>query len=235
MNIPLLPIRSQFHLFPKPAFWLKALCLLPLAMPIVRVVLSGFAWFSWLDFPLSWLAATAIISVFHVLLPMAIIAGIYWGVRSMWSAKSSFSQTMWFTCSTMAITILSFCATLAIAAAAEMTICRMPTATILVGGSCSNHFVTTDIADLISSMETYNFRYYTWFLWWMLIAYFYQAEAYLWERTLPKMESFDAFDTYQQEDEEVGSPIEHFSSEDHSSLDALRPIADADVLDGSAH
>lgn len=228
MNIPLLPLRPRFNLFPKTAFWLKALCLLPLAMPIVRVVLSGFSWFSWLNFPFSWLAATGIVTMLHILLPMAIVAGIYWGVRSMWSAKTTFSQALWFAGSTMLIAVVSFCGTVAIAAVAESTICRMPTATILVGGSCSNHFANADLTEVISSMETYNLRYYTWMLWLMLIAYCYQAETFFWERTLPRI---DAFDTYQQE-EDMGS-IERFAHEDRPSLDAIRPITDGDVLDGS--
>jgi hypothetical protein len=228
MNIPLFPLRSRLHLFPKPAFWFKALCLLPLAMPIVRVVLSGFAWFGWLNFPFSWLAATGLVSVLHVLLPMAIIAGIYWGVRSMWSAKTTLSQALWFACSTMAIAVSSFLGTLMIAALAESTICRLPTATILVGGSCSNHFLNIDATGIISSMETYNFHYYTWLLWLMLMAYCYQAEAYFWERTLPRI---DAFDTYQQE-EETGS-TERFTHEDLPNLDSTRPITDRDILDHS--
>ena len=126
----------------------------------------------------------------------------------------------------MLIAVVSFCGTLAIAAVAESTICRVPTATILVGGSCSNHFASTDLTDVISSMETYNLRYYTWMLWLMLIAYCYQAEAYFWERTLPRI---DAFDTYQQE-EEMGA-TERFVHEDN--LDTIRPITDGDVLDGS--
>jgi hypothetical protein len=227
MNIPLLPLRSRLHLFPKTAFWLKALCLIPLAMPIVRVVLSGFSWFGWLNFPFSWLAATGIIVMLHILLPMAIVAGIYWGVRSIWSAKTTFSQALWFACSTMLVAVVSFCGTVAIAALAESTICRMPTATILVGGSCSNHFANTDLTDVISSMETYDLRYYTWMLWLMLIAYCYQAEAYFWERTLPII---DAFDTYQQEDEDMG---DRFSHEDVPSLDVMRPVTDGDVLEGS--
>jgi hypothetical protein len=231
MNIPFLPLRPRVHLFPSPIFWLKALFLLPLAMPLVRVFVSGFSWLSWLSFPFSWLAAAAIIGVFHVLLPIAILAGVYWGVRSMWSAKSSISQMLWFACSTMAIVILSFCGTLVLSAAAELTICHFPTATILVGGSCSNHFLNTDVADLLTSMETYNFRFYTWILWWMLIAYMYQLEAYLWEHSIPKIE---AFDTYQQEDEESLHSTERFVSED-LSLDQIRPISDADVLDGPAH
>jgi hypothetical protein len=159
---------------------------------------------------------------------MAIVAGIYWGVRSMWSAKTTFSQALWFAGSTMLIAVMSFCGTVAIAAVAESTICRMPTATILVGGSCSNHFANADLTEVISSMETYNLRYYTWMLWLMLIAYCYQAETFFWERTLPRI---DAFDTYQQE-EEMGS-IERFAHEDRPSLDAIRPITDGDVLDGS--
>jgi hypothetical protein len=227
MNIPLLPFRPRLNLFPKPVFWFKALCLLTLAMPIVRVVLSGFAWFGWLNFPFSWLAATGIVSVLHVLFPMAIIAGIYWGVRSMWSARTTAPQALWFACSTMAIAVGSFLTTLLIAALAESTICRLPTATILVGGSCSNHFLSTDATDIISSMETYNFRYYTWFLWLMLMAYCYQAEAYFRERTLPII---DAFDTYQQEEEEMGTTERY---ENMPNLDTTRPITDSDVLDHS--
>jgi hypothetical protein len=228
MNIPFLPLRPRFNLLPKPAFWFKALCLLPLAMPVVRVVLSGFSWFGWLNFPFSWLVATAIVAVLHILLPLAIVAGIYWGVRSIWSAKTTVEQALWFACSTMAIAVVSFLGTLMIAALAESTICHLPTATILLGGTCNNHFLNADINDVISSMETYNFRYYTWFVWLMLMAYCYQAEAFLWERTLPKM---NAFDTYQQE-EEMGSS-ERFAREDLPNLDTIRPITDSDALDHS--
>jgi hypothetical protein len=159
---------------------------------------------------------------------MAIIAGIYWGVRSMWSAKTTVPQALWFACSTILIVVISFCGTVAIAAIAESTICRMPTATILVGGGCSNHFANADLTDVISSMETYNLRYYTWMLWLMLMAYCYQAEAFFWERTLPRINEFD---TYQQEEDMATT--ERFAHEEMHSLDTTRPIMDSDVLDGS--
>jgi hypothetical protein len=224
MNIPLLPNRSRSRLFPQPISWLKALCLLPLAMPGVRVVLSGFAMYGWLNFPFSWVVATIVLLLMHVILPTLILAGVYWGVRSMWSTRSSISQAAWFSCSTMAIIVLSFCTTIGIAAISELTICRLPTAVILVGGSCSNHFVSSDIGDLISRMDTYDFRYYTWIVWFVVIAYMYQLEAHLHLRSLPQK-------------------IDHYSAEDLDSASFYEeprvgtsiPVIDADVLDGSAH
>jgi hypothetical protein len=229
MNIPLLPNRSRPRLFPRPASWLKALCLLPLAMPGVKVVLSGFSWYGWLNFPFSWIPATAIMLVMHVVLPLLILAGIYWGVRSMWSTRSTMSQVAWFSGSTLAVIVLSFGMTIGIAALAELTVCRLPAAVTLIGGSCSNHFVNSDLGDLISSMETYNFRYYNWIVWFVCMAYCYHLEAVLRQRSLPHV-----LDNYSEYGEDLESSANAFVNED-SGLDAPRSIIDADVLDGSAH
>jgi hypothetical protein len=198
-------------------------------MPGIRVILSGFSWYGWLNFPFSWIPATAIMLLMHVLLPLLIVAGIYWGVRSMWSTRSTLSQVAWFAGSTVAVIAVSFCMTIGIAALAELTICRLPAAVSLVGGSCSNHFVNSDLGDLISSMETYNFRYYTWIVWFVCMAYSYHLEAMLRQRSQPQM-----LDDYSEYSEDLEIPSNTFGNED-AGLDASRSIIDADVLDGSAH
>jgi hypothetical protein len=226
MNIPLLPNRSR--LFPQPASWLKALFLLPLAMPGVRIVLSGFSWYEWLNFPFSWIPATLMMLLMHVLLPLLIVAGIYWGVRSLWSTRSTASQIVWFAGSTLAVIIVSFCMTIGVAALAELTVCRLPTAVLLVGGSCSNHFLTANFGDLVSSMETYDFRYYNWIVWFVCMAYCYQLESGLHQRSFP----LDNYSEYGEELESVPNP---FVNEDSVALDTPRSIIDADVIEGSAH
>jgi hypothetical protein len=65
-----------------------------------------------------------------------------------------------------------------IAALAELSICRLPQLTILIG-SCSNHFVNTELKDLAASIETYNFQYYNWLVWMVITAYLYQLENHL--------------------------------------------------------
>jgi hypothetical protein len=229
MNITLLPNRSRPRLFPRPASWLKALCLLPLAMPGVKVVLSGFSWYDWLNFPFGWIPATVIMLLMHVVLPLLIVAGIYWGVRSMWSTRSTVSQVAWFAASTVAVIVLSFGITVGIAALAELTICRLPVAISLLGGSCSNHFVNSDLGDLVSSMETYNFRYYTWIVWFVCMAYCYHLEAFLHQHNQPQV-----LDNYSEYGEDLESSPSTFAHE-NSGLDVPRSIIDADVLDGSAH
>jgi hypothetical protein len=198
-------------------------------MPGVRIVLSGFAWYGWLNFPFSWVLATAILLLMHVLLPLLIVAGIYWGVRSMWSTRSTTVQIAWFAGSTLAVIVVSFFMTIGIAALAELTICRLPTAVVLVGGSCSNHFINADLGDLVSSMETYNFRYYTWIVWFISMAYCYQIEAAVHRRKMPQTQ-----DNYSEYSENLESVHNAFGNEE-PTLDAPRPIIDADILDGSAH
>jgi hypothetical protein len=185
-------IRRLGHFLPGPIAWFRALCLLPLAIPGVRVVLSGFAWYGWLQWmasPFDWLAATVMILIFHVAIPILVAAGFYHVVRTIWPGETSRSvyRTFWFAASTIVIIVLSFLGTVGIAALAEASICQVPQAAALVGGSCSNHFLHKDWDDVFSSMETYNFRYYNWLVWLPIAACLYRWETVLRERSLGKI------------------------------------------------
>jgi hypothetical protein len=216
MNPPLLSIHSLSicrlgHLVPGPISWFRALCLLPLAIPGVRVVLSGFAWYGWLQWlasPFDWLAATAMILTFHVAIPILIAAGFYHVVRIIWPGETSRSiyRTFWFAASTVAILVLAFAGTVGVAALAEASICRVPQAAALVGGSCSNHFLGKDWEDIFSSMETYNFRYYNWLVWLAITAFLYRLETYVRERSLGKIKK--SFQRYQDVPMEVAEAPE---------------------------
>jgi hypothetical protein len=199
MNPPLFPvhffgIRQFRQMLPGPISWLRALCLLPLAMPGVKVVLSGFALFSWLQWlgsPTSWLVATVLFLFLHILIPVMVAAGFYHVVRSIWPGETprSWSRNLWFAGSTVSIIVLSFLGTIGVAALAELSICQVPQAVAVVGGSCSNHFISKDIADIFASMETYNFRYYNWLVWMVITAFLYKFETRLRERYLPQIHS----------------------------------------------
>jgi hypothetical protein len=198
MNSPLLPEidssnprrRSPMKLsttwLPTSSSWIRALCLLPLALPGVRVVVSGLAWFNWLNFPFSWLLATTMFTVMHLAIPMLMLAGLYHLTRSLWpQSPRSVGRTAWFAISTMVIILLSFAGTVGVAALAEISVCRVPQLSMLVGG-CSNHFVRSGWQDLVASIDTYNFRYYTWMLWLVITAYLYQLETNVREHGLPR-------------------------------------------------
>jgi hypothetical protein len=194
MNSPLLPeidyprprrlspMKLSTTWLPTSASWIRALCLLPLAIPGVRVVVSGLAWFNWLNFPFSWLVAITMFTVMHLAIPVLMLAVFYHLSRSLWphTPRSTY-RTAWFAVSTMAIIILSFVGTIGVAAVAEASVCRVPQLSALVGG-CSNHFIQTGWQNLVSSIDTYNFRYYTWVVWLVITAYLYQLENNLQER-----------------------------------------------------
>jgi hypothetical protein len=199
MNSPLLPeidspqprhpspMKLSTNWLPTSTSWIRALCLLPLAMPGIRVVVSGLAWFTWLNFPFSWLVATTMFTIMHLVIPVLMLAGLYHLSRSLWpNTPKSIYRNIWFAVSTMAIILLSFTGTVGVAALAEVSVCRVPQLSILVGG-CSNHFVQTGWQDLVNSIDTYNFRYYTWMLWLIMAAYLYQIEAILREQVLPRL------------------------------------------------
>jgi hypothetical protein len=197
MNPPLLPVhffgtRPLRQMLPGPIAWFRALCLLPLAMPGVKVVLSGFAlfgWLEWLGFPLGLLAASILFLVLHILIPILVAAGFYHVVRTIWPAETtgSWSRNLWFASSTIGIIVLSFVGTVGVAALAEMSVCQVPQAVVIVGGSCSNHFLNKDISEILGSMETYNFRYYNWLVWIVITAFLYRFETRLRERYLSQL------------------------------------------------
>jgi hypothetical protein len=199
MNIPLLPIHfwdprvipSLRSLLPGPIACFRALCLLPLALPGVRVVLSGLAWFEWLQGivpPLSWLLAIVLIGVFHIAIPLLVAAGFYQVVRTLWPSETphSLRHNFWFAGSTIAILVTAFLGTVGGSFLAENSICQWPQVTALVGGSCSNHFINSSPQEWLSSMETYNFRWYNWLVWWAIAAVCYQQEKSLRERWLAR-------------------------------------------------
>jgi hypothetical protein len=197
MNPPLLPvhffgIRPLRQALPGPISWFRALCLLPLAMPGVKVVLSGFAlfgWLQWLGSPLGPLVAGALFLVLHILIPILVAAGFYHVVRTIWPAETpgSWFRNLWFASSTIGIIVLSFVGTVGVAAVAEMSVCQVPQAVAIVGGSCSNHFINKDISEIFGSMETYNFRYYNWLVWIVITAFLYRFETRLRERYLSQL------------------------------------------------
>jgi hypothetical protein len=195
MNIPLLPMhfwgaRPNFRsLIPGPIACFRALCLLPLALPGVRVVLSGLAWFEWLQgivFPVSWILAMGLIGVFHVAIPLLVAAGFYQVVRTLWPSETPHSRrhNFWFAGSTIAILLIAFLGTVGVSFLAENSICRLPLTAALVGGSCSNHFIDSNPQEWLSSMETYSFRWYNWLVWWSIAAVCYQQEKALRQRFL---------------------------------------------------
>jgi hypothetical protein len=162
----------------------KALCLLPLAIPGVRVVMSGLSWFTWLNFPLSGFVATMMFIIMHVVMPILILALLYQVLRSLWPSETprSSSQVWWFAISTFSIVVLSFLGTLGIAALTELSLCQIPPLTSF----CSSRFVNTELTDIAANLDTYNFQFYNWIVWTIVTAYLYQLEHYLRVRQLSK-------------------------------------------------
>jgi hypothetical protein len=192
MNPPLLPTHffgtRQFRqALPGPISWFRALCLMPLAMPGVKVVLSGltlYSWLQWLGFPIGWLLATILFLFLHVLIPIVVAACFYHIVKLVWPGETpnSWARNFWFACSTIAIILLSFFATVAVSAVFELSVCQIPQVVAVVGARCNNHFMNKDLFDVIASMETYNFRYYNWMVWLVITAFLYRFESRLWKR-----------------------------------------------------
>jgi hypothetical protein len=73
-----------------------------------------------------------------------------------------------------------------------------------------------DLADVIASMETYNFRYYNWIVWLVITAFLYRFESRLWKRQRqlsylpqrPQLTSADSVNHYQDATLEVESAPE---------------------------
>lgn len=175
-NASFLPAATRRWL-PRYKSWLKAICLLPLAIPGSRVIISGLSWFDWLSFPGSWLIAAAIFILMHLVLPVFIIGIFYCVARSFWQIKSPAHsyQILWFSFSTMAIIILSFLGTVIITDLLKVASCHfLQVAT--VAETCVSYFAVSDWKSLVLSLETYNFSYYQWPIWLIISAYLYKLD-----------------------------------------------------------
>lgn len=195
MNSPVLPeitssqprfrrpaIKLPANLIPTRTSWIRALCLLPLVLPGMRVVSSGLSWFNWLNFPFAWLLASVMFMTMHVAIPFLILAGLYQLVISKWQRSSrSISRTTWFALATMAIILLSFAGTVTITNLFEGSICQV-VQFFSANNVCMGRFAPTGIHDLAANIDAYNFQFYTWALWLTLTAYLYQLEDKLQER-----------------------------------------------------
>ncbi len=163
------------HWFPSRRSWLKALFLLPLAIPGIRMILSGLSWFEWLQFPGSWLVATVIFIAIHLLLPVFILGIFYRAAQSFWQVKkpASSRRIRWFACSTIAIIILSFLGTVSITSLIEMVSCQLnPMAKFTT--TCGNYFIQPNLKNWLLNQDTYDFTYYHWPVWLTITAFLYQ-------------------------------------------------------------
>ncbi len=178
------PLQLPISWFPPKTSWLRALCLLPLVLPGMRVVASGFSWFNWLTFPFGWLVATMMFVIMHVAIPLLILAGLHSLVTSKFSNfQSSTYRTLWFAVSTIAIILLSFAGAVGITTMLETALCQVS----ILSDVCVSRFAPTGIQDLAVSIESYNFQFYTWALWLTITAYLYQLEGKLQDRYLPRL------------------------------------------------
>jgi hypothetical protein len=160
--------------------WLKAICLLPLAIPGSRVIISGLSWFDWLRFPGSWLIASAIFILMHLVLPVFIIGIFYYIAQSFRQIKSTTRnyRIFWFSFSTTIIIILSFLGTVGVTALVNIASCQFPQP-VKIAETCVNYFAVNDWQSLVLSLETYNFSYYQWLIWLTITAYLYKSEEQL--------------------------------------------------------
>jgi hypothetical protein len=110
------------HWFPSRRSWLQALCLLPLAIPGIRMILSGLSWFEWLRFPGGWLVASVVFILIHLILPVIILGIAYRAAQSFWQVRNPASsrRIRWFACSTVAIIVLSFLGTASVTTLLEI-------------------------------------------------------------------------------------------------------------------
>lgn len=183
------PIKLSTAWLPTKTAWIRALCLLPLVLPGMRVVASGLSWFTWMSFPFSWLLAAVMFMTMHVAIPVLILAGLYQLVMS-WRRSSNRSayRTAWFAISTIVIIFLSFAGTVSITTIIENSICQI-VQSFTSSNVCMGHFAPTGIQDLAASIDAYNFQFYTWALWLTITAYLYQLENILQERYSPQFKN----------------------------------------------
>ena len=158
---------------PSRRSWLQALFLLPLAIPGIRLILSGLSWFEWLRFPGSWLVASTVFILIHLILPVIILGIAYRAVQLLWRVQNPASsrRIRWFACSTVAIIILSFLGTVGVTTLLEIVSCQLlPTAKFT---ACSNHFPFT-LQNWLLNYEAYDFNYYHWPVWLIITTFLYQ-------------------------------------------------------------
>jgi hypothetical protein len=152
--------------------WLQALFLLPLAIPGIRLILSGLSWFEWLRFPGGWLVASIVFILIHLILPVIIIGVAYRFAQSFWRVRNPASscRIRWLACSTVAIMILSFLGTASATTLLEIVSCQLLPAVKLTT-TCSNYFPPTNLQNWLLNYETYDFGYYHWLVWLIITAF----------------------------------------------------------------
>ncbi len=155
--------------------WLQALFLLPLAIPSMRLILSGLSWFEWLKFPGGWLVASVIFILVHLILPVIIMGVAYRAAQSFWKVRNPASsrRIRWFACSTVAIIILSVLGTASVTTLLEIVSCQLLPAAKLTT-TCSNYFPQMSLHNWLLNYETYDFGYYHWPVWLTITAFLYQ-------------------------------------------------------------
>jgi hypothetical protein len=162
---------------PSPKAWLQAFCLLPLAIPGFKIIVSGLAWFYWLKFPGSWLAASLIFIVMHLFIPVLVLGILHYVVKSLLldSARAIRYQTWQFALSTLIIIVLSFLGTVGITNGLEAIGDQIFQSGQLTNAGLSS-FSANSVRNFIFDLDTYHFPYYAWFVWLIVTAYLYQLE-----------------------------------------------------------
>ena len=161
------------HWLPSRRAGLQALLLMPLAIPGIRLILSGLSWFEWLKFPGGWLVASVVFILIHLILPVIILGIAYRAAQALWRVQNPASsrRVRWFACSTVAIIILSFLGTVSVTTLLEIASCQLLPAAKLT--ACSNNFPVT-FQNWLLNYEAYDFSYYHWSVWLIITTFLYQ-------------------------------------------------------------
>jgi hypothetical protein len=165
------------HWLPSRRFWLQALFLIPLAIPGIRLILSGLSWFEWLRFPGGWLVASVVFILIHLILPVIILGITYRAAQSFWRVRNPASsrRIRWLASSTIAIIILSFLGTASVTTLLEIVSCQLFPAAKFTS-SCGNYLPQMSIQNWLLNYETYDFSYYHWPVWLTITAFLCQGQ-----------------------------------------------------------
>jgi hypothetical protein len=160
---------------PSRRSWLQALFLIPLAIPGIRLILSGLSWFEWLRFPGGWLVASVVFILIHLILPVIILGIAYRAAQSFWRVRNpaSSSRIRWLASSTVAIIIVAFLGTASVITLLEIFSCQLFPAAKFTS-SCSNYFPQMSLQNWLLNYETYDFSYYHWPVWLTITAFLCQ-------------------------------------------------------------